>query len=395
MAVSNIGTWVQMTALNVVVYRITGKGTSLGFNVACQFIPMLLIGAWAGALSDRQNRLKVTRITQAAMTAHAFTVAGLAAAGWLKLPVIYAASLTLGILGAFDNPARRGLVIEMVDPSEMSNAMALNTAVMTGSRMFGPAIAAFMIRRYDPAWCFLVNGVSFLFLLAALFRFDTSRLHPSPPAKRGGTPVRDGLRFVMGDPRTRAMFISLTIVSTFAFNYSVSFQLLADRAFHDSRSFGLLLGVSAAGSFTGSLITASRREIGVSWFLGSITLLGVSGMTMMAAPNLWSGLVLSIPVGISGASFIASSNVILQQYCPPDMRGRLLSLTAVAFLGSTPIGGPITGWIGDHVGARWSLGYGSLAAIGAATWAWWRIRRNNQAQSRYAGHATEPVASRP
>lgn len=378
MGVSNIGTWVQMTAINVVVYRLTGRGTALGLNVALQFVPMLLIGAWAGALSDRQNRLRVTRITQSIMALQAFVVAALAFAGWLNLPVIYGSSLVLGVLGAFDNPARRGLVIELVDPAHMSTAMALNTAVMTGSRMFGPMIAAFLVRSHDPAWAFLLNGFTFLVLVVALLRVDETRLHVSPRAQRGGTPVRDGLRFVLGDPRTRAVFIALTITATFAFNYQVSYQLLADRRFHDLSNFGVLLGISSIGSFAGSLVTASRDTIGVRYFLGAITMLGFSGIAMSWAPNLIVAAILSIPVGMSGAAFIASSNVILQQWCPPDMRGRLLALTAVAFLGSTPIGGPITGWIGDHLGASWSLAYGSMCCFAAAGWAAWTLRRRSR-----------------
>ena len=363
MLVSNIGTWVQMTAMGLVVYRLTGKGTSLGLNVACQFLPMLLLGAWCGARADRVDRRRGTIVTQVAFAVQALAVGALELTGHLTVPVIYVSSLVLGLVNAFDNPLRRGLVTEFVDREDMSNAMSLNTAVMTGSRVIGPALGALLTNRFGAGWCFLGNAISYLAVLAALLTIDVSRLRKPPVAARGGTPVRDAFWFIWHDPLMRAVSIVLVVVSTFAFNYSVSLPLIADKRFGDDSLYGWMLAVLSIGSVTGSLITASRRVVTLRYFALTVATLGLGGLLLSVAPNVWLGYVASIPMGIGGAGFIAGSNAILQQRCPPDMRGRLLAFTAIAFLGSTPIGGPITGWIGDQFGASWSLAYGGVASL--------------------------------
>jgi MFS family permease len=368
MLISNIGTWVQMTAMQLVVYKLTGRGTSLGFNIACQFLPMLLLGAWCGALADRSDRWRMTLITQSLFIVQAVTVGVLSLTGHLPLNAVYGLSLMLGVINAFDNPARRGLVTEFVDPADMSNAMSLNTAVMTGSRIIGPALGAILVGSVGAGWCFIANAISYLAVLAALMRMDTSKLRKAPPAARGGTPVRDALRYIWSDRRLRLIAIVLVIVSTFAFNYSVAMPLIAARRFGDAKLYGWLLAVMSVGSVCGSLYTASKPVVTMRWFVASVAILGVGGVLFSFAPNVWLGYLATIPVGFGGAGFISGSNAILQQHCPPDMRGRLLAFTAVAFLGSTPIGGPITGWIGDHVGSSWSLAYGSVISLATVVW---------------------------
>lgn len=367
--VSNVGTWMQATALSILVYRLTGRGTDLGVVVALQFLPMLLLGAWAGAVSDRVDKRRMALITQTVLCAHAALMAGLGFADLLTLPVVYAMALLLGIANAMDNPARRGLVIEVVDPIDIPNAVGLNTAVMTGSRIFGPALAAALVDPLGPDWLFALNALSFVAVLVSIVVLDTSKLYPAPHARRGGTPVRDSLRFVRRNHEIFVLFVSLTIISTFAFNYSVSYPKLADERFGDDRWFGWLLAVTSLGSVIGSLLTARKSHVTMRWFLGSTLLLGASGPFIAWAPHVAVAVVASIPLGIGGAGFIASVNAISQAECPPDMRGRLLALTAVAFLGSTPVGGPITGVIADAVGAEWSMAYGSIVAVTVVAWA--------------------------
>jgi MFS family permease len=368
MLISNIGTWVQMTAMQLVVFKLTGKGTSLGFNMMCQFLPMALLGAWCGAVADRLDRWRLTLITQSLFIVQAIAVGVLSITGHLPLYAVYGLSMMLGTINAFDNPARRGLVTEFVDPADMSNAMSLNTAVMTGSRIIGPALGAVLVGSVGAGWCFIANAVSYLAVLAALLRMDTSKLRKAPPSARGGTPVRDALRYIWSDRRLRMLAIVLVIVSTFAFNYSVAIPLIAARRFGDPKLYGWLLAVMSIGSVCGSLYTASRPVVTMKWFVASVAILGAGGVAFSFAPNVWLGYLATIPVGFGGAGFISGSNAILQQHCPPDMRGRLLAFTAVAFLGSTPIGAPITGWIGDHIGSSWSLAYGSVIALGMVAW---------------------------
>jgi MFS family permease len=363
--VSNVGSWVQLTAMTLLVQKLAtnNKGQALGLVVMLQFLPMLLLGAWAGGFADQHNRRKLTIITQSAMTAQALVLTVLDFRHLVNLPIAYALSFGLGLAMAIDNPARRGLVLELVDPEHISNAMSLNTAVMTGSRMIGPAVAALMVKAYGTSWCFLANLLSFAVVLGALFLINPATLRVPTRAPRGGTPVRDGLRFVWRDPTLRLVFIVMAVVSTFAFNYSVSLALLTTNRFNNTALFGWLLAVTSVGSLTGSLWMASRGVVSLRGYLAGIALMGVSGFAMAFAPNLAVLFAASIPLGIGGAVLINGANTISQSLSPPTMRSRLLALVAVAFLGSTPIGGPITGWVGDHISAEWSLAYGSVFAL--------------------------------
>ena len=361
--VSNVGTWLQSTAMSILVYRLTGKATDLGITVALQFLPMLLLGAWAGALSDRRDKRLTCLVTQSLMAGQAVLLGLLDLAGLVTVPVVYALALLLGVVNAFDNPARRGLVVELVPEADISNAMSLNTAVMTGSRIFGPALAAALVGPLGTGWCFIANGVSFLAVLGSLVMIDVSELRVSPRAPAGGTPVRDALRFVRRDRELLTLHLVLVVVSTFAFNYSVSLPKLSAVRWGDERWFGWVLAVVSVGSVTGSLLVASRRRASVRLFYASVSLLGVAGPFVAWAPSGWWAFVGAIPLGIGGAGFLSNFNGLVQQKCPPDMRGRLLALSAVAFLGSTPIGGPVTGVIADSWGAEWALAYGSLVSL--------------------------------
>lgn len=374
--VSNIGTWIQFTVLALVVYRLSGRAIDLGITVALQFLPMLVIGAWAGAFADRHDKRRLAIVTQAALAAHALALGVLELSGLLDLRLIFGLSFVLGVINAFDNPARRGFATELVEPVDISNVMSLNTAVMTGSRIFGPAIAAVLIGPVGSGWLFLVNGLSFAAIIVSLLAIDTKALYRVPLAPAGGRPVRDGLSFIRRTPVLLNAFIVFALVSTFGFNYSVALPKIADRHWGGDHWFGWMLTVVAVGSVIGSLLTARLSRVTYRWMMFNGAVLGVAGVIMAWSPSLVVAALIGVPLGVGGAAFIASMSAISQQYCPATMRGRVLALTAVAFLGSTPIGGPVTGWVGDHIGARWSLGYGALLTLAAvAAGSWWQMRR--------------------
>jgi MFS family permease len=366
--VSNVGTWMQFTASAFLLYRLTGKATDLGLNVMFQFLPMLLLGAWAGAIADRHNRRKMTLITQTALAGQSLALGVLDLTGNINIGVVYVLSLALGVVNAFDNPARRGLVTELVDVEDIPNAVSLNTAVMTGSRIFGPALAAALVGPLGTGWLFVINGLSFAAILLGILVMDVSLLRVAPPAPRGGKPVREAIGFIRNDHVLRPLFVVLVIVSTFAFNYSVVLPKLADARWGSENSFGWLLAVVSVGSLVGSLMTAGRETVSLRWFNWSVFVLAVSNIALAWAPNLACAFVFAVPLGAGGAGFIASVNSISQVMSPPSMRGRLLALGAVAFLGSTPVGGPVTGWIADHVSPEWSLGYGGVIALLCCAW---------------------------
>ncbi len=383
--VSNVGTWVQLTAMGLLVYRLTGSSFEVGLATALQWLPMLVIGAWAGGFADRRRKYRLAIITQVLLAGQAFLTALLDLTGVINMPIIYGLSLLVGVVNAIDNPARRGFVTELVGPGEVSNVVSLNTAVMTGSRIFGPAITAVLVGPLGTGWLFFVNAISFSAIIGALLAIRTRELFPAPIAPRGGTPVRDGLRFVRSSPTLYAAFIVFAVVSTFGFNYSVALPKLADERWGSDEYFGWVLAVSSLGSVVGSLLTAGRNPVTMRWYAGMIGLLGVSGLAMAWAPNAALGMLFGIPLGLGGAGMVTAMNAISQTECPPEMRGRILALTAVAFLGSTPIGGPITGWVGDVVGPEWSLAYGSIITIAAlGGLVWWALGRYPDRGSRIA-----------
>ena len=378
LAVSNVGTWLQFTAMGLLVYRLTGRSTDLGITVALQFLPMLLLGAWAGAIADRHDKRLLAFATQGALAVQALTLGVLDLTGLVNLPIVYGLSLALGIANAFDNPARRGFVTELVEPDEIPNAVSLNTAVMTGSRIFGPALAALLVGPLGTGWLFTLNGLSFTAILVSLAMIDTTQRHPAPRAARGGTPVRDALRFISGTPTMFAAFLAFIVVATFGFNYNVALPKLADEHWGGDHWYGWLLTVVSVGSLAGALMTARLSRVTLRWFAGNGMLLGVAGVGVAWAPNLVWAMVWSVPLGIGGAGFVTGMNALTQQECPPEMRGRVLALTAVAFLGSTPIGGPITGLVGDAIGSRWSLGYGAIISlVTVLALIWWALARES------------------
>jgi MFS family permease len=371
---SNIGSWLQLTATSFLLYRLTGSSVDLGINAALQFLPMLLLGAWAGAFADRFDRRRTTIITQSLLALQAIVLGVCDVAGVINVELVFVLTGLLGVIGAIDNPSRRGLVTELVPPHEIGNAMSLNTAVMTGSRIFGPALAATLVGPFGTGWLFIINGLSYVFMLYGVVGLRKSEMFTPEPRPAGGTPVRDGIRFVRTHPRLYPLFIVFTLVSTFAFNYGVSLPKLSDTQWGNAEYFGWVLAVTSVGSLIGALATARLHMTTYTWVAGSALILGVANIGMAIAPNVWVAYVWAIPLGAGGAAMIAGANTIITQEAPPDMRGRMLALTAVAFLGSTPIGGPITGWVADYVSVSWSLAYGGIITLIAAVfmfvWIW-------------------------
>jgi MFS family permease len=359
---SNVGTWLQATALAWLVLTLTDDGFVLGAVVAAQFLPMLLLGAWAGVVADRTNRRRMVWVTQAVAAVQAIALGVLDLTGHVNVWWVLALSLWLGVVNAFDNPARRSFITELVAPDEVSNALSLNTAVMTGARIIGPALAGALIEAVGTGWCFVFNGVSFVAVLVTVAMMNGAEIHPNPAAPRAKGQVREGLRFVRDDSVLRTALLAVTIVSTFTFNYQVTLPLFVERIFdRGAGTFGWLLAVTSIGSVVGSLLTA-RRQPSLDYLLANAALLGVSMMAMAASPTLWLAFVWSVPMGLGGASFIAACSSLLVNRARPDMRGRLLALQSTAFLGSTPVGSPVVGAIGQHVGARAALAFGGVVS---------------------------------
>ncbi len=374
--VSQIGNWLTLIAQTLLVLKLTGDGVAVGILTACQFGPVLLIGAWTGLVADRSDKRRLLLVVQTLAMAQSFALAALAFMHDPPLVAIYLVAFAGGVTIAFDNPARRAFVVEMVPEDHVHNAVSLNSALMTSSRVVGPALAGLLITTVGYGLCFTVDGLSYIAVLVALWKMRTSELRPAPITVRAKEQVRAGLRYVR---RTPELFVPLTmmaVVGTLAFNFQVVFPLLVTRTFHGTEgTFTVLFSVISIGSLAGALTTARRKTIGIRHVIVASAFFGVSMLLFAASPNLAVAFPLGILVGASSIGFLTASTAIVQVRSEPEMRGRVLALQAIVFLGSTPVGGPILGAIADTWGPRAGVLVGGVAACAAAAWGVFACRR--------------------
>ena len=353
--------WAQATAVVLLVRELGGEGLELGIATACQFLPLLVLGLYGGAVADRSDRRRLTIVVQALMGVEAAVLGLVDLADAETLPIVYLLTLVSGTLTAFSNPARRTLSTELVPENQLANVVSLGTSVITGSRIAGPAIAALLAARFGTGWVFMAAGASYLVFLFAVARMDTSRFHPIRPGPPSGTPIRDGLREVWGRPSLRVVLILFGVVSTFAFNYLVGLPLLvADRLMEDEVVFGWLLSAMSVGNVLGALLTARLTDVSLSWTYGSAAAIAVALGAVALSPGTVAAFIFAVPLGMATSAFVNASTVVIQQQTHPRMRSRVLALSTVLFLGSRPLGGPITGIIGDTAGAVWANLYGAI-----------------------------------
>lgn len=375
--VSVTGTWMHAVAAAWLVLRLTGSGVALGVEMALAFGPMLLFGAWGGVVADRVDKRRLLIGAQAILAALALVLWGLTAAGIVTLWMVYAVSFLGGVVNAIDNPTRQAFYVEMVGREDLTNAVSLNSAVFTGTRIVGPALAGVLITAIDIAPVFLVNGLSYLAVLAGLVAMREGELHRTRPLRRGRGQLREGVMYVWRTPGLRTPLLVMAVVFTFSFNFTVLLPLMAERVYGgDAGTFGGLLSAMGLGSFAGALAAANRvrqgtRGLGV-WGIA----LGVASVLVGFAPTLALEVVMLVPLGITAITFMITGNSTLQLTAAPEMRGRVMALYSVVFLGSTPIGAPLAGWMGEWLGARWSLALGGLVAAGVGVFALSGSRRS-------------------
>ena len=372
---SQVGTWMQSVALVWLVLDRTGSGVALGVTTALQFAPVLVLSPFTGLAADRFDKRRLFLLTQAAAGLQAAAMAVLVLTGTETIPLIYALTLLFGVVTALDQPVRRALVVELVDEAHVPNAVGLNSALMTGSRIVGPAVAGVLIAGAGVGWCFAVNAASYAAVLTALGRMDRLPRGDAAPARARGQ-VREGFVYAWRTPEVRLTIAMVAVVSTFAFNFPVLLPLLADRTLHGGASaFSLLYSVMSVGSLTGALVVARRRRIGSRWLGWAAVAYGGALALLAAAPNLPLALAAAVPVGLTAVLLLSGANSSIQLHAAPAMRGRVNALFAMVFLGSTPLGGPVAGWVAEHFGARAGLLLGAMAAAGAGGVALaWRAR---------------------
>jgi MFS family permease len=377
--VSQVGNWLTLVAQTLLVLELTDSGIALGVLAAAQFGPILILGPFAGLVADRSDKRRLLLLVQTIAMAQSFALAALAFTGDPPVLAIYAVALVGGVTMAFDNPARRAFVVEMVPSEDVNNAVSLNSAIMTSSRVVGPALAGLLVVTAGFGWAFTVDGLSYIAVLVALWKLRTNELHPAPVAQKGRGQVRAGLRYVRSVPELRIPLLMMAVVGTLAYNFQVVFPLFTTRDLGgDASTFTWLFSVVSVGALFGALATARRRTIDIRAVSLSSLAYGVSLALMTFAPSIPIAFALGLLVGLGSIAFLTASTAIVQIEAAPEYRGRVLALQAMVFLGSTPIGGPIVGWISEQFGARYAVAVGATAAIGAALWGLAFVRRDRR-----------------
>lgn len=362
--VSQAGTWMQMVAVIWVVLRLTDDGFVLGLVTASQFLPVLIFGAWGGVVADRVDHHRFMLMTQAAFTVLAVAFVGLVFTDRLGIPAIFVLSTAFGFVTAMDNPVRRTLVVDLVGEDDVPNAVALNSSLMTGSRVIGPSVAGALITGVGVEWCFAVNAVTYLAVLVALLRMDRSKIRSSPRVAKASGQLVEGLRYVWSEPRLKLPILLMAVVGTLAFEFQVTLPLFAERSLDGgATTFTLLYSLMSFGSVVGALGIARRRDVSTHLLAWSAIWLGAAMGLLALAPNVVLAAMAVIPVGVATIVLISGANSVIQLRATPEMRGRALALTAVVFLGSTPIGGPIAGWVSEHFGAPAGIWLGAVASV--------------------------------
>jgi MFS family permease len=368
--VSVSGTWMQQVAQDWLVLRLTNEPLPLGITTALQFTPILALGAWAGVVADRLDKRRLLLATQAAMAALALVLGILTATGAIRLWMVYLLALLLGFATAFDMPTRQAFVSEMVGPGQVVNAIGLNSAVFNSARVIGPAAAGVVIATVGIATAFLVNAVSYLAVIGGLLAMDPARLHRLPPVERASGQIRAGLRYVWTTPVLRSTIALVAVVGTLGLNFRVALPLLARFTFGgDATVYGALASIMAAGSVVGALAAARRSRPSPALLLGSVAVFGVLSVAAAAAPTLALEMVVLAPLGLASIAFLATANSTVQLGSSPELRGRVMALYGLVFLGSTPLGGLLAGWMADRFGPRSIMllaGVSSLVAAGVA-----------------------------
>jgi MFS family permease len=382
--VSLSGTWMQTVAAIWVVLSLTDSGVAVGLTTALQFLPMLLIGAWGGLLADRIPKRRLLIATQALMAIPAIGLFAVTATGIVTPWMVYLAVFAMGSVNAIDNPTRQSFVIEMVGPDRVVNAVSLNSVIVQAARIVGPAVAGIMIATVGVVPCFALNALTFVAMIFALWRMDPSRLQAAPVAEREPGAIRAGLRYVRRTPELMVPLALMGLVGTLGFNFQVVLPLLAKFSFESgAMTYATLVSAMAVGSIAGALVNGHRGRTGPRLIAGGALAFGASALLAAAMPTLTFEIPMLALLGAASVTFAATINSTLQLAVSPEMRGRVMALYSVVFLGSTPIGAPLTGWLAQSYDPRVALVLAGASGLLAA-WA------AHISFSRIKGRRTEP-----
>ena len=389
---SNTGTWMHWVAAPFLVLQLTGSGVALGIDAALMFLPLLLFGAWGGLLADRFDNRRLLVVAQIAYAVPAAVLWLLVVTGVVEVWMVYLLSFITGCATVVDMPTRQSFYIEMVGRDQLTNAMSLNTATFTGTRIVGPALAGVLIAWIGVGPVFLLNALSYLAVIAALVLMRGSELQRRELAPRARGQIREGIRHVWRTPGLRVPMLLMAVVFLFAYNFQVLMPLMAVRDFDgDAGTYGWMLALHGVGSLAGALYMAkrtSRPDIPRLAWLG--VAIAVFSAAVAVAPTLAVALAVLPFLGAATIAFPIVGNSTLQLTAAESVRGRVMALYTVIFLGTTPIGGPLAGAVGEHVGARAGLLAGGVIALVAAVATLMYLARRIEPRPEPASEAPAP-----
>jgi MFS family permease len=379
-SISMAGTWMQMTAQSWLVLELTHSSTMLGLVVAIQTLPVLLLGPYGGVVADRVDKRKLMICLQIAMGCQALVLGLLTVLGAVRFWEVCLLAAVLGLNNAFENSARQAFVREMVGRDELRNAITLNSVTVNAARAVGPAIGGVLIATVGVGVCFLINAGSFVAVVTSLIIMNKAALRPSTPAPRARGQLREGLQYARRTPDIAIPLAMMGLVGMLAYEFQVSIPVLARDTFHGgSEAYGFLTAAMGIGAVVGGLFTAARGRTGLRSMIIAGTGFGLAIIVCAFAPVLGLAYAAMLFVGWASVSFIAIGNSTIQLASDPSMRGRALALWQVAFQGTTPIGGPLIGWIIDLSDPRIGLAVGGVSCLAAVAGGFWLSRRYRRA----------------
>ncbi|MFE3140755.1 MFS transporter [Streptomyces scopuliridis] len=365
--VSNIGTWMSRITQDWLVLSLTGSSAAVGITTALQFLPMLLFGLYGGVIADRYPKRQLLLFTQSAMGLCGLSLAVLTLSGHVQVWHVYLIAFLLGMVTVVDNPSRQSFVSEMVGPGQLRNAVSLNSANFQSARLIGPAVAGVLITTVGSGWAFMLNGLSFIAPLVGLLLMRQHELHKSVRVPRGKGQLREGLRYVRGHPELIWPIVLIGFIGTFGFNFPIWLTAYAHEVYDGGAGLYAFFNIlMAAGSLAGALLAARRSSSRLRLLVLAAMAFGVLEIVVSFSPWVWLFSLLLLPIGMLGLTTNISANTSVQMASDPEMRGRVMSLYMMVFVGGTPIGGPLLGWVTDTYGARVGFATGGVVSLLAA-----------------------------
>jgi MFS family permease len=366
-SISLVGTWMQTTAQAWLVLTLTHSAVDLGYVVALQTLPVLLFASYGGVIADRVDKRRLMVLLQTCMGLQALTLGMLTVLGIVRLWEVCALAVVLGLNNTFENPSRQAFVREMVGRQELRNAVTLNSVTANAARAVGPAIAGILIATVGEGICFLCNAASFAAVVTSLLVMDRSALQPTQPEPRAKGQLREGFAYVAHTTDIAVPLVMMALVGMLAYEFQVSLPVLAKNTFHGgSEAYGFMTAAMGIGAVAGGLLTAARGRTGIRPMIVSAIGFGLAILFTALAPAIWLSYIGLLFVGWASVSFVSIGNSTIQLAAAPNMRGRALALWQLGFQGTTPVGGPLIGWVIEESDARIGMVVGALSCFVAA-----------------------------